>query len=522
MTAAIAVVIGCAAIGGAAAETLPDAADRGRHIYTHGESPSGRVIRFMDQSTETPASASILPCIQCHGADGRGVTDLGPAIGWDALIYPEGHQHLLRRHGPFDEASFGTAIRDGLDPGGNRLQPTMPRYTMAAEDLADLVAYLKRIGAGTDPGLSASYVRIGTVLPTTGPLAGAGKAIRDVLDAYFAGLNAGGGIHGRRVELVVGTYGDDDVPSYWAARDFVAKEPLFALVASYLPGYEEEFSSLAAERQIPLIGPNNLLSGDQGGQYAFFVEPSLAEQAHALLISGLEDEKRPRLALVYPAIDGFGSLAEALRDRASEAGARLLLLPYAPGGFNAQGTSERLAGAGIDGVVFLGSAGELIELARASDRTGRQPTLLAPASLAERAAFEVPASYEGRIYLSYASLPADRTESGVRLFEDLHRDFGLDYDNSLAQVSAFSAARVLVEGLQRAGRDLSRERLIESLEGLRDFRSGLVPAVTYGPRRRIGASGAYILHVDMTSGTLDGDRRWIDVPPWRGPDPAAE
>lgn len=517
-------MLACATVGGAAvaAGPLSDAEGRGRNIYTHGESLSGRVIRVIDQASETPASASILPCIQCHGEDGRGVSDLGPNIGWDALTYPDGHQHLLRRHGPFDEASFGTAVRDGFDPGGNKLQPTMPRYTMAAEDLSDLVAYLKHIGTDPDPGLSPSFVRIGTVLPTKGVLAGTGNAIREILEAYFADVNAGGGIHGRRVELAVRQYGDDSVPSYWLAQDFVTTESLFALVASYLPEYEEEFSSLAAQRQIPLIGPKNLLSGDQGGRYAFFVEPGLAEQAHALLASALEDEKRPRLALLYPTFDAFDSLAEALRERAASMRAELLPVPYAPGAFNAQGTAERLAAADIDGVVFLGSAGELIELARSCDRNGRQPMLLAPASLAERAAFEVPDSYEGRVFLAYAYLPADRTEGGVRLFEDLHRDFGLDYEYSVAQVSAFSAARVLVEGLQRAGRDLSRERLIESLESLQEFRSGLVPAVTYGPGRRIGASGAYVLQVDLGSGTLDGDRRWVDVPPWRGPDPATE
>ena len=66
-----------------------------------------------------------------------------------------------------------------------------------------------------------------------------------------------------------------------------------------------------------------------------------------------------------------------------------------------------------------------------------------------------------------------------------------------AQISAYSAAKILVEALKRAGKDVSREKLIQSLEGLYEYQTGLTPAITYGPNRRVGAMGAYIVAIDL-------------------------
>ena len=44
--------------------------------------------------------------------------------------------------------------------------------------------------------------------------------------------------------------------------------------------------------------------------------------------------------------------------------------------------------------------------------------------------------------------------------------------------------------MRRAGRDLSREKLVDQLETLRGFATGYAPPVTYASGRRLGARGA--------------------------------
>ena len=78
-------------------------------------------------------------------------------------------------------------------------------------------------------------------------------------------------------------------------------------------------------------------------------------------------------------------------------------------------------------------------------------------------------------------------------------------------MSAYAAAQVLVEGLKRGGRDLSREKLIAALEGLYEFESGVTPALTYNPNRRIGALGAYIVSLDLNKKQFVPVSGWLDV-----------
>jgi len=489
---------------------LSEAEARGKHIYTKGETTSGRVITAEIQLSAAPASASILPCIQCHGTGGEGIGDVAPGVRWDVLTDGDGHRHLSRRHGPFDATTLARAIRDGVDPDGNPLEPTMPRYRMTDSDMADLIAYLGKVGREYDPGLTSDAIRIGTVLPTGGSLAAVGKSIRRVIEAQFADINAAGGIHGRRLELVVGGYGGDSAPAFWAARDLVSRDAPFAMLASFLPGYESELSVLTETERLPHIGPYTLLTNTDGGGFEFFTQPSIVEQAIALVESTAEKGNRPRVAIVYPDIAGFDRIAESAATRSGWEGL-LQSERYLVNAMNAESIISRLASRGTEAVVFLGSGSELLDLARTAERRDWRPLLLAPARFAERVVFELPAGFDGRVYLAYPALPDDYTQTGVAQFEMLHQRHGIDFAESLAQVAAFTATRVLVEALNRAGADLSRAALIAALESFDGFSPGLTPRVSFGLDRRVGSLGAHVLRVDLAAGRLDAEKRWISL-----------
>jgi mono/diheme cytochrome c family protein len=121
----------------------------GKRIFNEGTSASGAPItaRIGMMSQKVPASA--VPCASCHGEDGKGQTQGGklrPDITWEQLADPEGHDHQSgRSHPAFTEDSFAAAVSRGVDPAGNRLDPTMPRYDLSKGGLADLIAYLKRL-----------------------------------------------------------------------------------------------------------------------------------------------------------------------------------------------------------------------------------------------------------------------------------------------------------------------------------------------------------------------------------------
>lgn len=498
-----------------AAELTP-AEVRGKLIYTKGESTSNRRITAAFSSSDTPSSASILPCLQCHGENGRGIGIVSPPVDWDTLTDPEDHQHLKRSHGPFDEAALIEAITRGVDPAGNDFEATMPHYRMADEDMADLVAYLKVLGLEEDPAIAGGRIRIGTVLPLQGRHAGLGRAMRDTIEAIFAEVNAAGGIHGRELQLVIGSWGGNADPVIWAAHDLTAKEPLFALVSPYVPNYDAELEALAAEQELPIIGPYTMLPpGDAGeNRFSFYLLAGLEQQAEALVEAAavLTPPDEAKLAILHPRVRFFGEIAEAARLRAEALGFRSATISvFEQAEFDAGEHGEALKESGVDAVIFLGSSTELGELARAAEGLVRQPYLLSPGLLAEPRVFELPASFSYRVLLSYASLPTDYSAAGTEEFERLHEKYRFGYEYSIAQVSAYTAAKVLIEGLENSGRRLTREKLVLGLEELSEFHPGLVPPLSFGPFRRTGSLGAHIVRVDLVAKRFDPATGWIEL-----------
>jgi hypothetical protein len=116
----------------------------GKRVYLAGESPSGGeiVVKLGRDGSTLPGTAA--PCGSCHGADGQGRPEGGvrpSAIVWSELAKPYGHTHPGgRRHAPFTDESLARALREGLDPAGNPLDVSMPRYSISDEDLGSLAA----------------------------------------------------------------------------------------------------------------------------------------------------------------------------------------------------------------------------------------------------------------------------------------------------------------------------------------------------------------------------------------------
>jgi mono/diheme cytochrome c family protein len=91
-------------------------------------------------------------CVACHGVHGRGGIPvmMGTAISSDiqyAVLtgkeHPEGDEKS--DHPPYTDATIKQAITQGMDPAGEPLDWTMPRWQMTDPDLSDLLAYLKTL-----------------------------------------------------------------------------------------------------------------------------------------------------------------------------------------------------------------------------------------------------------------------------------------------------------------------------------------------------------------------------------------
>jgi ABC-type branched-subunit amino acid transport system substrate-binding protein len=499
----------------AQARPLTEQERRGKQIYMRGESASGREIVAMLGEIDVPAAT--VSCAGCHGARGEGKTEGGVTAGnltWSNLVKPYGHTHPSgRKHGPFDEAAFVRAVTSGVDPDGNEMLVAMPRYRLAHEDMADLVAYLKRIEADRDPGLTETTIKVGTLVPAQGPLAESGRAQRKVLEAYFAEVNARGGVFNRKIELSASPAAAAPAAQ---ARELVEREQVFAIVGGIAAGAERELAALVAERETPLVGPATLLPqrGTPVNRQVFYLLPGVAEQARALanFAAARPATKKAGVAVVAPDGELQQAAADAFEDQAKRSGLgpatrRALKRGEA---FDAAGLVRELKAAGVGAVFFLGAGAEAAALVRESAAAGYAPDVLLLGMLTSSELLSaVTPALKDRVFMAFPSAPDDLTREGVAELTTLRAKHNLGAEHAASQLAALAAAKVFVEALKRAGQDLTRERLLTALESLYDFETAVTPRLTFGPNRRLGADGAHIITIDPDKKAYASAGGWV-------------
>lgn len=515
---ALCVALGLSTAAPGAAVGLTPEEEIGKRIYFEGRGAGAPIFAFFGRD-DVRMPAMLVPCANCHGHDGLGRPEGGiepTAVTWQYLTKPYGHRHRNgRAHGPFDEDSVIGAIAGGADPDGNALDPLMPRYDMDEQDFRALVAFLKRLETHLDPGLSDSMIRIGTLLPESGAYTSHGRAVAATIRAYFDEVNATGGIFGRRLQLVVLPYADDPAQTAANARRLVEEGGgVFAVLGAFTLGVERDVFAIFADAGAPQVDPFTLFAGHGGfsGELSFFLLAGLPDQARALVEYAMRHvEPAPATsAAIVPSTAIYDEIVRVMEDQARrhDRTAPAVLRLAAGRDAIAQAVTE-MRGAGIEALYFFGDASVLGALVAEAEARNWFPRLLMPGQTAGRTVFGLPDSFDGRIHLAYPNLPEDRSSEGRQEFRALRVRHGLAEQHLATQIRALAAAKVLVEGLRRAGRSLSRTTLVAALEGLVKFDTGQLPPLSFGSNRRVGALGAHILTVDLRTGGFRPEETWV-------------
>ena len=504
----------------AASTKLSEQERRGKQIYLRGANGAGQEITSYlgDPPMEVPGS--LMACANCHGYDGRGKPEGGVTpsdVTWHVLTKSYGVTHDRGRwHPPYTEALLERAITTGLDAAGNTLALAMPRFDLSRGDMSDLIAYMKRLGQDLDPGLTEETITLGTLVPSSGPLAGIGEAIRAVLSAYFADVNQQGGVYNRRIELQAAECGQTVAETREAVDRLLSEEQVFAMVGAFTAGADREIASLLSESEAPLIGPSTLNPqiGYPLNRQVFYLFSGLKEESRALVrFAGakFKADVAPA-AVLFPDDAASAGILEGVESQSRRSGWQdLTKVAYSPNRLDAKSVARQLRDEEIDVVFFLGPGAEAVALEEEAGKLGWKPSIFLPGAMAGREILEGPSGFQGKVYLSFPMRTSDQTPAGLMQFRDFAGRHKLTGNHLAAMMSAYTAAKVLVQGLTLAGRELSREKLITALEGMYKFDTGLTPPITYTPNRRIGALGAYVVEVQLGDGKLAPAGGWIEL-----------
>lgn len=500
-----------AALPGVAQDEVASSVD-GRLIFFEGKRASANPLTANVGAASVPIPATALPCAGCHGRDGLGRPEGGvrPSdITWSNLSRAYGgSSEIGRRWETYDEYSFLRAVTEGIDSAGNRLDSSMPRYNISRRDARDLIAYLKVIQDDFDSGISAEAILVGTIQPSDGYQTRFANAILEVMRARFAEINREGGIYGRRLELEVATY-EDRQSLIGQTSKMLNGDRVFALVNLFSSSADAALSGLVESAGVPSIAPYTQFPDALAANrlYTFYLHGGLAAQIDSLIRHAAPGDASTPVYVLYRRNGGFAGIADKARIELEENGfGRVRLVEYIAG--PPQRLSELIELDGQPLVLFLGPVSDLVALSRDDDSPERAPRLLLPGYFVTREVSNLPAAYAVNLEMTYLTVLDSGQLAQFSRFMGRNR-LGPDLLNT--RLYAYGASEILIEGIKRAGKRLTRKKLVDEIEKFYAFDAGLNRPVTFGSQRRIGLRGAYIVRLDADSGNPVATDTWIQL-----------
>ncbi len=337
----------------------------------------------------------------------------------------------------------------------------------------------------------------------SGPAAQLGIQMNKGARIYFENLNANGGIHGAQIELR--TLDDGYEPDRCKANtEKFIKDEVFGLF-----GYVGTPTCLAAlplvnESKIPFFGP---FTGAEAlrepfSRSVFHVRASYYDET-ALIVKQLTTLGLKKIAVFYQN-DSYGKAGLEGVKRALKP---LGLEPVALGTVerntvDVAGAIKEIVPKVPDAVVQISAYKSCAAFIREARKASYGGTFFNVSFVGTQAlADELGKEGRGIMVSQVMPFPFSTTTPIAREYLEAVRMAGSDAVANYSSMEGYLAAKVIAEGLKRAGRNPGRETLISGLESIQNASFGGFN-VDFGPRRHVASS-----FVDLSMLTENGKVR---------------
>ncbi len=323
-----------------------------------------------------------------------------------------------------------------------------------------------------DPGLTDTSITIGMSAPFSGPNGAYGEDMRQTIQSYFEQLNRSGGINGRKLQLVALDDGYETERTVANTRSLITEKNAFALLSFYGSSpTTEAMNTVFGPAKVPLVGTisgadtlRQPISANPNSRYMFHVRASYADETEAIVNQMVSIGLRS-IAVFYQN-DGFG---KAGLDGVTAALKKHNLTPSAVGtvernSLNVNAAVQSIAKSNPQAVVMVTLYKPTAAFVRAMKRAGQNPMFMTLSPVGtEQLVQELGPEARGIGISQVVPYPWNDIVPVVRDYQKLGSKGG---NFSYYGLEAYLTARTMVEGLRRAGRDLSRDKLITALESM--------------------------------------------------------
>jgi ABC-type branched-subunit amino acid transport system substrate-binding protein len=343
----------------------------------------------------------------------------------------------------------------------------------------------------TAPGVTDNEIRIGSCSALEGPSKFLGTETVTGAKAYFDMVNEAGGVEGRKLRLVTS---DDsyDPGKTQACFDKMLSEKVFALGFFVGTPTAMKYLPLAESNKVPLVG---LFTGAQTlyqplRHWVINVRASYFDETREQIDGFWNTLGYRKVAVIYPD-DSFGDavlagVKEALKGHGAE--------PVAIASYKRQTSQvgsaiDIVRAANPDAVVVVGPSNTVAPILQQAHSKGWKPLFSTVSFVGtDELITEAGNDAEG-VVITQVVQPYYLTDyKAVTLYRRALQKYYPGTAANFVSFEGFVDAMVMVEGLKRAGKDLTREGLIRGIESIRGLDVGLGPQLKldYGSKDHKG------------------------------------
>ena len=363
--------------------------------------------------------------------------------------------------------------------------------------LVGIAALAALVGpAWADPGVTDTEIVIGSCAALEGPASFLGTQTVLGARAYLNTVNDQGGVHGRKIRLVSRNDGYEPDKAIACVNQLIQEDKVFAMGFFVGTPTGAKVVPMAEAHKVPAVG---FFTGAEilrtpVRRNVIHVRASYYDEARAQVDNLVGTLGMSRVAVFYQE-DAFGI---AVLEGVKLALKRHNLAPVALGTFPrntmdvAKGL-EQIKPANPEAVVMVGTYAPLAEFVKRA-RGDKWTSVFLTVSFVGTEAFAKAAGKDGDgvIITQVVPPPSRRDLPAVAQYQAALKKYLPEASANFVSLEGFVNAKVLVEGLRLAGRDLSREKLVTAIEGIRDLDLGIGMTASYSSSRHHAFDVVYV------------------------------
>ncbi len=364
------------------------------------------------------------------------------------------------------------------------------------------------------PGVTDTEILIGNIQDLSGPMKELGAVLPAGSNVYFRYINEKGGVHGRQIRMMVEDHQYNPQKAVTAAKKLIEKDQVFCLYQVIGTSPCEAIRPILAETGTPLIAPATQ-SGSMSdlsrpaGDLIFHTDTGYDKQTNILVDYILKQDPKAKIGLIYQDDDYGQNVLKGASEVEKRTGVSIQKEAYQRGATDFAGQVGNLMKGGATHVIIAGVVKEPIIVMKTAAAMGYTPQFFGTSpTMDHRVALAAGPAGEGFIAANFAQLWNSDAPAAV-LYRDLCNKYEVPKPYmGMYHFYGFMTAMVLVEGLERAGNNPTRKRLVKGLETFNKWESGAFPPITYTTKDHAGTESVILVQVKNGIQTVVTD--WVD------------